>query len=115
MVLAAVGIYGVISYGVAQRTREMGVRMALGASGRQVVGLVVRQGLLLALAGVAIGLLGAFALTRVLTKLLYDVRVTDLASFISVPLLLGTVAVLASWIPALRAARVNPLVAMRSE
>ena len=115
LVLAAIGMYGVISYAVAQRTREMGVRMALGASGGQVVRLVVRQGLVLALAGTALGLVGALALSRVLAKLLYEVRVTDLTTFVAVPLLLGTVAVLASWLPALRAARVDPLVAMRSE
>jgi putative ABC transport system permease protein len=115
MVLAAVGIYGVISYGVAQRTREMGVRMALGASGSRVVGLVVRQGIVLALVGVGLGLAGALALTRVLARLLYDVPVTDLTTFIVVPLVLGGVAVVASWLPALRAARVDPLVAMRAE
>ncbi len=115
LVLAAVGIYGVISYGVAQRTRELGVRMALGASKGRVVGLVVRQGVLLALLGLGLGLAGALALTGVLTRLLYEVRATDLGTFIAVPLVLGAVAVLASWLPALRAARVDPLVAMRAE
>lgn len=115
LVLASVGIYGVVSYAVAQRTRELGVRMALGATRAQVVGLVVRQGALLAGIGVLAGLAGAFALTRVLATLLYGVRVTDLAVFVGVPLLLGAVAVLASWLPALRAARIDPLVAMRAE
>ncbi len=115
LVLASVGIYGVVSYAVAQRTRELGVRMALGASRSQVVRMVVRQGALLAGIGVAAGLVGAFALTRVLSTLLYDVRVTDLAVFLGIPLVLGAVAVAASWLPALRAARIDPLVAMRSE
>jgi putative ABC transport system permease protein len=115
LVLASVGIYGVVSYAVAQRTHELGVRMALGASRRQVVGMVVRQGALLAGIGVAAGLAGAFALTRVLATLLFGVRVTDVTVFVGIPVLLGVVAVAASWLPALRAARIDPLVAMRSE
>ena len=113
--LAGIGIYGVISYAVAQRTRELGVRMALGASRAQVVGLVVGEGARLAAIGVAAGLLGSFALTRVLTTLLYGVRATDLTIFVAVPLLLGAVAVGSSWLPARRAARIDPILAMRSD
>jgi putative ABC transport system permease protein len=115
LILAAVGIYGVISYGVAQRTRELGVRMALGASRRQVVGLVVRDGIRLIALGVIIGLGGALALTGILSKLLYQVGATDPVTFIGVPVLLAVVAIGACWIPARRAARVDPLVAMRAE
>ena len=115
MILAAMGIYGVISYAVAQRTRELGVRMALGASRRQVTALVVSQGARLAIIGVVIGLAGALALTRVLTTLLYGVRATDALTFAVVPLLLGVVAIAASWLPARRAARIDPLVAMRAD
>ncbi|HEU5218453.1 MAG TPA: FtsX-like permease family protein, partial [Gemmatimonadales bacterium] len=115
MILAAIGIYGVISYAVAQRTRELGVRMALGASRAQVVGLVVGQGARLAAIGVAAGLVGALALTRVLTTLLYGVRATDPSVFVGVPLLLGAVAVGASWFPARRAAHIDPIISMRSE
>ncbi|HJR36708.1 MAG TPA: ABC transporter permease [Gemmatimonadales bacterium] len=115
MVLATMGIYGVISYAVAQRTRELGVRVALGASRRQVVALVVTQGVRLALIGVTVGLAGALILTRVLSRLLYGVQATDTLTFIAVPLVLGAVAVVATWIPALRAARVDPLISMRAE
>ena len=115
MILAAIGIYGVISYGVAQRTREVGVRMALGASRSQVVGLVLRQGMLLVGIGLVLGLIAAFGATRALTRLLYDVGATDLLTFAGVPLVLGTVALLASWLPARRASRVDPLIAMRSD
>ncbi|HEV8149481.1 MAG TPA: ABC transporter permease [Gemmatimonadales bacterium] len=115
LVLATIGIYGVISYAVAQRTREMGVRMALGASAGRIVGLVVRQGMLLTLGGIGLGLLGAITLTRVLGKLLYEVRATDLATFVFMPIVLGATAVVASWLPARRAAKVDPLVAMRAE
>jgi putative ABC transport system permease protein len=115
LVLATIGIYGVVSYAVAQRTREMGVRMALGASAGRIVGLVVRQGMLLTLGGIGLGLLGAITLTRVLGKLLYEVRATDLATFVFMPIVLGATAVVASWLPARRAAKVDPLVAMRAE
>ena len=115
MILAAIGIYGVISYGVAQRTREVGVRMALGASRSQVVGLVLRQGMLLVGIGLVLGLITAFGATRALTRLLYDVGATDLLTFAGVPLVLGIVALLASWLPARRASRVDPLIAMRSD
>jgi putative ABC transport system permease protein len=115
MILAAIGIYGVISYGVAQRTREVGVRMALGASRSQVVGLVLRQGMALVGVGLVLGLVAAFGASRALTRLLYGIGPTDLVSFVGVPLVLGAVALLASWLPARRAARVDPLIAMRSD
>jgi predicted permease len=115
LLLAVVGIYGVISYAVAQRTRELGVRLALGASRRQVLGLVLRQGASLALAGVAIGLAAAFALTRVVASLLYEVPPLDPLTFALVPLVLGAAAVLASLAPARRATRVDPLIAIRND
>jgi ABC-type antimicrobial peptide transport system permease subunit len=115
VVLAAVGIYGVIAYTVQQRTRELGIRMALGASGDHVVAMVVGRGLLLALTGVALGTVGAFAVTRVMRSLLFGVSERDPATFIVVAVLLGAVALVASWIPARRAAKVDPLVAMRAE
>jgi ABC-type antimicrobial peptide transport system permease subunit len=115
MILATIGIYGVISYSVAQRTREVGVRVALGASQTQVVGLVLRQGVVLVGIGMGLGLVAALAITRVLAKLLYGVGVTDPATFLGVPLVLGLVAALASWLPARRASRIDPLIAMRAE
>jgi ABC-type antimicrobial peptide transport system permease subunit len=115
LLLAVVGIYGVISYAVAQRTRELGVRMAMGASRRQVLRLVLGQGARLALAGVALGLVAAAALARVVESLLYEVGAVDPVTFVAVPLLLSAVALLACWVPALRATRVDPLVALRAE
>ena len=115
MTLAAVGIYGVMSYAVAQRTSEIGVRMALGAARRDVFQLVVGDGLRLAAVGVAIGLAGAFLIARSLTTLLFDIRPGDPLTFVSTAVLLLGVAALASFIPALRAARVDPMVALRRE
>ncbi|HEX9671778.1 MAG TPA: FtsX-like permease family protein, partial [Thermoanaerobaculia bacterium] len=115
LLLAAVGVYGVISYSVAQRTQEIGVRMALGARRRQVLGQVVGQAAALAAVGLAAGLAGALALTRLLGSLLFEVSATDPATFAAVPLLLAAVAVLASWLPARRAARVDPAVALRTD
>jgi putative ABC transport system permease protein len=115
VVLAAVGIYGVMSYTVQQRTREIGIRIALGAGTDRVVALVVWRGLALAVAGVTLGTIGAFAVTRVLGSLLYEVSAHDPLTFAGVAVLLGLVALLASWIPARRAARVDPLLAMRAE
>jgi len=115
LALAAVGLYGVLAYVVTQRTREIGVRMALGAQKRDVLSLVIGQGMRLALTGVVVGVLVALALTRVLRSLLYEVKPTEPLMFVAVSLLLVTIALIACWLPARRAARVHPMEALRCE
>ena len=115
LVLAAVGIYGVLAYTVSQRTQEIGIRMALGAQSADVLGLVLRHGMRLAVFGVVAGLLGGFALTRVMRNLLFGVSPTDPLTFAGISLLLLIMALIACWIPARRATRVDPVVALRQE
>ena len=113
--LAAVGVYGLIAYSVAQRTRELGIRIALGAAPRQVLLLVIRQGTTLALAGIVVGSLGAIAATRWMRSMLFQVDPLDPLTFVAVGIVLAAVAIGATWIPALRAARVSPVTAMRND
>src|SRR5262245_61187072 len=115
LAVAAIGIFGVMAYAVAHRTHEIGIRIALGAQASDVLKLVMRQGLALALAGIAAGLAGAFALTRLMKTLLFEVSATDPMTFVSVPLLLVAVALFACWIPARRATKVDPLSTLRRE
>ena len=115
LLLAAVGIYGVVGYSVSRRTHEIGIRMALGAETKDVVRLVVMQGMALAVAGVMAGAAGALALSRMLSGMLYGVRTSDPATFLAVSVLLSVVAMAATYIPARRAAKVDPMVALRYE
>jgi putative ABC transport system permease protein len=115
LTLAAVGIYGVIAYSVSQRTHEIGIRMALGAERADVVRMVIGQGMRMAAAGIAEGIAGAVALSRILSAQLYEVSATDAGTYMTVSLLLLAVALAATYVPARRATAVDPLVALRYE
>jgi ABC-type antimicrobial peptide transport system permease subunit len=113
--LAAIGVYGVIAYLVSQGTREVGIRMALGATPREILLLVVRQGVTVAVVGVAAGLVGALAVTRFMESLLFGISSRDPLTFAVIAALLGLTALLASYVPARQAARINPMVSLRAE
>jgi len=115
LLLAAIGIYGLMAYSIQQRTQEIGIRMALGAGAGAVRNMVVRQGMSVALAGVAIGVASAYGLTRVIASFLFGVTARDPLVFVGVPLLLSGVALVGVWLPARRAAKVDPVVALRVE
>jgi ABC-type antimicrobial peptide transport system permease subunit len=115
LTLGAIGLYGVMSYSVRRRTHEIGIRMALGARPGGVLAIFMREGLMLTAVGIAIGLAGAWAVGRLSASLLYGVRPTDPITFLTVPSVLAATALLAIWIPARRATRVDPLIALRNE
>jgi putative ABC transport system permease protein len=115
LLMAAIGIYGLMAYSVQQRTQEIGVRMALGAQASSLRNMVIRQGMTLALIGVVIGVGGAFWLTRFLASFLFGVKAWDPTAFIATPILLSIVALIAIWIPVRRATRVDPIQALRFE
>lgn len=115
LILAAIGIYGLMAYSVAQRTQEMGIRMALGADRQQIRSLILRQGMILAFLGITIGLAAAFGLTRLLASFLFGVHPWDPQSFLAAPIILALVALASVWIPALRASKTNPTEALRTE
>jgi ABC-type antimicrobial peptide transport system permease subunit len=115
LALASIGLYGVMAYSVSQRTREIGIRMAIGAATGDVVRLVMRQGLSLVVIGAGVGLVGALGATRLLRGILYGGSVVDPVTFVAVPLVLVAVAAVASWLPARRAASVDPIRALRRE
>lgn len=115
LLLAIIGIYGVMAYSVQEQTHEIGIRIALGAQSREVLRLVLRQGMTLSLIGIAVGLVGSFALTPILSNFLFGVKAHDPLTFIAVSLILLSVSLLATYIPARKATTIDPMVALRYE